>query len=145
MGVVLYGEGMGSGDLFAVTKTIVSSGIDTDTEADITGVSSVGTLVVEDIILKTDASTGLAGGTNLQVSTDNTNGNPLVMVTAISGLGTNITVDRANASVSGHKTVLEVGKKLFLNCSGQVSTGAGTVDVTVIFRRLAAGATIAAA
>ncbi len=144
MGVVLYGEGMGQGDVFAVTKTFVSSGI-TTAMADITGVSSVGTILIEDIILKTDGSTGLATGTNLQISTNNAKGGALVMVTAVSGLGISKTIDGANASVSKTKVVLETGKKLTIDCTAADCTGAGTVDVTLICRRLASGAALAAA
>jgi len=128
---------------FWIKKTLVSSAILT-TGVDVTGVSSVGELVVENIIVKTDA-TGLATGTNLEIASDNTNGLANIFVTVISGLGANKTVDLNAASVTKIQTVLEVGKKLTAVSTGLDSTGAGTVDIYIQFRRLADKATIAAA
>jgi hypothetical protein len=103
-----------------------------------------GELSIEDVILKTD-STGLAAGTNLTLSSNNTNGIAIFMTTAISGLGANKTVDWTNASVSKHRTVLEVGKKVTAKMTVADGTGAGTVDVYLLCRRLARGAHVLAA
>lgn len=135
---------VGPGTRFWVKKTMVSSALLTASAVDITGVST-GQLAVVDVILKTDASTGLAGGTNFQLFTNNANGGGNIMATAISGLGAAKTVDLANASVTKVKTILESGKKLQVQNSASIGTGSGTVDIWVCFERIDEDATIAAA
>jgi hypothetical protein len=133
----------GVGSSFWLKKTLTSSAILTTT-VDVTGVSSGGELAIVDVIVKSDA-TGLAGMTNFELETNNTNGLADFYVTIASGLNANKTVDLAGASVTKIKTVLESGKKVVARASGSNGTGAGTVDVYIRFERLAAAATIAAA
>lgn len=142
-----YGAGSALGAIgtsFWIKKTITSSGITFAAPVDITGVSSVGELVVDEVILKTD-STGLATGTNFQVLSNNSKGLANILVEAIANLGTNKTITLEDASVTKVKTVLETGKKLQIQNTIADGTGGGTVDIYVKFIRLAAGATIAAA
>lgn len=123
---------------------MVSSALLTASAVDITGVST-GQLAVVDVILKTDQATGLAGGTNFQLFSNNAIGGANIMATAISGLGAGKTLDLANASVTKIKTVLESGNKLQVQNSAAIGTGAGTVDIWVCFERIDEDATIAAA
>lgn len=134
----------GVGTLFWLKKTMVSSAILSSAAVDLTGVSSVGELAIEDVILKTD-STGLAAGTAINLLTNNVKGLANFMVQAVSGLGANKTVDLAGASGTKIKTVLETGKKIQIQATVADCTGAGTIDVYILLRRLTAGATIAAA
>ena len=134
----------GVGSTFWVKKTVTSSDILLASALDITGVSSGGELQVEDVIVKTD-STGLAGGTNFELKSNNANGLANIFVETVANLDGNKTVDLASASVTGIKTVLEEGKKLQVQSTGADDTGSGTIDIYVKFRRLAQDATIAAA
>lgn len=134
----------GIGSEFWVKKTLTSSAIP-QAGVDVTGVSSGGELSIEDVIVKSDA-TGLAGMTNFELETDNAKGLADFFVTVASGLGGAVkTVDMTGASVTKIRTVLESGKKVVAKASAADGTGAGTVDVYIKFRRLAAAATIAAA
>lgn len=133
----------GIGSEFWIKKTLASSAIP-QASVDVTGVSSGGELSIEDVIVKSDA-TGLAGMTNFELETNNAKGLADFFVTAASGLGASKTIDHTNASVTKIRTVLESGAKVVARASAADGTGAGTVDIYVKFRRLAAAATIAAA
>lgn len=120
-------------------KTIVSSTIKT-TVQDLTSVA-YGDFYVKNIIVKSD-STGLAGGTNFTIKSDNAKGLANILVEAVANLGANKTVDMSSASVTKQPTVLESGKKLqFLNTAA-VGTGAGTVDVYMILEKVTPNANI---
>lgn len=114
-------------------KTIVSSTIKT-TVQDLTSVA-YGDFYVKNVIVKSD-STGLAGGTNFTIKSDNANGLANILVEAVANLGANKTVDMSSASVTKQPTVLESGKKLqFLNTAA-VGTGAGTVDIYMVLEKV---------
>ncbi len=135
----------GVGTRFWVKKTMTSSAILASAATAITGASSGGNLKINDVIVKTDGSTGLAAGTNFELKTDNSKGLANFFVTAVSGLGAAKTIDFANASVTKIKTVLESGKVVKVQSTVADCTGAGTVDIWIEFERIDAGATIAAA
>lgn len=139
-----------AGSVFTVVKTFTSSAIpnNTQTGGALTGASS-GTLLLEYLILQTDG-TGVAGPTNVEISTDNAKGltgaaGPSALV-AVSGLGANKTVvvgyDGSNEKLPLY---LESGKKLYIDGDDAAGTGGGTVDVIMVFRRVSDSATIAAA
>ena len=133
------------GSTFWVKKTMISSAVVQTPAADLTGVSTIGELALEDIIIKSDA-TGLATGTNIEIKTNNAKGILAAMVTIVSGLGGAVkSVDLINASVSHQQTILEVGKKLTINSTAADCDGSGTVDIYMKFRRLTREAAIAAA
>jgi hypothetical protein len=134
----------GIGTEFWVKKTVTSSTITTASAVDITGVSSGGELAILNIVCKTD-STGLAGGTNFQVKSNNTKGLANILAEAVANLGANKTVDLSSASVTKQPTVLESGAKLQVQNTVGDGTGAGTIDIYIHFQRLTAGATISAA
>jgi len=140
-----YGSGsmLGAiGTVFWIKKTMVSSTILSGAPVDITGVSSGGELAVEDIILKTDQATGLAGGTNLNILTNNSRGQQLFAAETVANLGPAATVLGENASVLAERTVLETGKKFQVQCTGVDCTGPGEIDIYIKLRRLSAGATV---
>jgi len=131
------------GTRFVVKKTLVSSAI-VQTGVDVTLVSSGGAMTIADVILQTNG-TGLAAGTNFTLETNNANGIAVFFSTAVSGLGANKTINMDSASVAHIRTVLESGKKITAKMTVADGTGAGTVDVYLVFERHAEGATIAAA
>jgi len=130
------------GTTFWIKKTMISSNILESAAVDITSVSSGGELAVEEVVVKTD-STGLAAATNLEIKSDNANGELNFFVETIANLGASKTVDLDNASVTGERTVIESGKKLQVHATVTDCTGDGTIDIYIKFSRLAAGATIA--
>lgn len=143
-----------AGSVFTIKKTITSSAILT-TAQDLTSVAS-GELLIQQIVVKTGA-TGLAGGTNFTILSDNANGLVNIFVETVANLGANITkvlsgvptaadtlTSDGTPSVTALTTVLEAGKKLQYLNTAAVGTGAGTIDVYVTFRRLSNGATCVA-
>lgn len=147
---VLSNSGEKAGTTFTVVKSFTSSSIpnNTQTGGALTGASS-GTLVLEQIILQTDG-TGVAGPTNVEISTDNTKGltgagGPSALV-AVSGLGANKTIVVGYGAANENLPLyLESGKKLYIHGDDAAGTGAGVVDVIMIYRRVSDNATIAAA
>ena len=124
------------------------------TSVDITTVSAGGELFIEDVVIKT-GGVGLATGTTFRVVSNNANGTTTVLLTRISKLGVGRTVslatelaDLVNASPAlgvNAPTVLEAGKKLSVSNTDAASTGAGTIDVYIKFRRMSDTASIKAA
>jgi hypothetical protein len=144
---LVYGSGSALGAVgtsFWVLKTLTSSSITFASPVDITTVSSGGDLVVDQIICKTD-STGLAGGTNFQILSNNTKGLANILVEAVANLGASKTITLDNASVTKIRTVLSSGKKLQVQNTIADGTGGGTIDIYIKFIRVSAGATVAAA
>jgi len=136
------GSALGAkGSVFWIRKPYVSSLILTGSNADLTTASS-GLLVIEDVIVQTD-STGLAGGTNFELLSDNSLGQVNIFTETVANLGANKTVDMDTTSLVGVRTVLANGKKLQLHSTGADCTGSGSIYVQVKLRRLEAGATIA--
>jgi len=143
---LVYGSGsvLGAiGTTFIIKKTMVSSAILESAAVDITGVSSGGELLIEDVVVKTDG-TGLAAATNFELKSNNARGELNFFVETVANLGASKTVDMNGVSVTGEHTVIETGKKLQVHATVTDCTGAGEIDIYVKFRRLAAGATIAA-
>lgn len=145
----------GAGSVFTIKKTITSSGITTSAQ-DLTTVANRGELMIEQIIVKTDA-TGLAGGTNFTILSNNANGVVNIFVETIANLGANITktlfgttaadttTSDSAPTVTSLTTVLEAGKKLQYLNTAAAGTGEGTIDIYVSFRRLSDGANCTAA
>ena len=137
-------EATGKGTTFWIKKTVTSSAILTASAVDITGVSSGGDLEIEQIIVAS-AATGLAGGTNFELKSNNAKGLANILVETVANLGANKTVNLDTASITKARTILESGKKLQVQSTVADCTGAGTIDIHIKFRRMAATATIAAA
>lgn len=139
-----------AGTLFTIKKTITSSGV-TTSALNLTD-AATGELMIDQIIVKTDA-TGLAGGTNFEILSNNAKGVVNIFVETVANLGANITkalfgttaadttTSDSAPSVTSLPTVLEAGKRIQYKMTGSVGTGAGTIDVYITFRRLRDGAT----
>lgn len=98
-------------------------------------------LVIEKVVVSTDA-TGLAGGTNLQLVSDNSNGNPIFFEETVANLGANATVD--TGSVVNTNSIIETGKKLTAKATGANCTGTGTIEIVLFCRRLDSNSSIQA-
>ena len=141
------------GSLIILKKEIVSSAI-TTTLKDLTTVAS-GDLLVESVTLMTN-STGLAGGTNLQISVNGeVYGLNLPIVEAVSNLGVSAhrvapspspaadtTNDNGMSVTAAVPFVLQAGDKLQYNCTGSVCSGVGKILIVIKFRRIDKGARI---
>lgn len=138
------------GASFWVKKTITSSSITTSAQALTT--AATGQLLVKQIIVKTDA-TGLAGGTNFQILSNNAKGLANIAVETVANLGANVTkvlsighatadntTGAGNFTVTSIPTILESGKVLQFSNTSAAGTGVGTIDVFVQFERIDANA-----
>ena len=146
------------GDVVIIVKTITSSAI-TVAAQDLSTPAS-GRFYIEDIVCETD-STGLAGLTNFLVGNNNVNGTSGMTTglanfeTSQASLGVSKTVAIKNAgpdtssdyfpTVTGVCGTLEAGKKMQFASTVGAGTGAGTVRVTVVLRRIDKFADAAAA
>lgn len=131
------------GSSFIVKKDLISSNI-VQTTVDITGAAS-GALYLEEILFETDG-TGLAAGTNIEVQTDNGVGLATVCSETVANLGADKTVKGSAGSVLAFAGLhLLTTKKLVMDVTVADCTGAGVLTTTLIFKRITAGATIAAA
>jgi hypothetical protein len=128
-------------DFWLVKKGVVSSTI-VQAGVDLTLPSVGGDIAVKDVIVKT-AATGLATGTNFQITSDNANGIAVFFAETVANLGANKSVDMTGASVTKIRTTLESGKKFKLSSTGADCTGAGTIDIHILCSRLTAGANVA--
>ncbi len=118
-----------------ITNTLISSHITTAAAQNIFTAS--GDIDVTDIALTTSA-TGLAGGTNFVLSTDNTSGALTLCSNAVATLGANVSVKCSAAGVTSIKPFrLLSGKHILATCSVADCTGAGTITVTPIATRAA--------
>jgi len=132
------------GSEFWIKKSVTSSNITFASPVDISSASTVGELAIEDVIVKTDSTLGLAGGTNFNIISTNVKGNPIFFSELVANLGGAVTVDLAKASLAGVENILETGKKLQIQSTVGDCTGAGTIDIYIKFMRLAYNAQIAA-
>lgn len=142
-----------AGQSFWIKKTVTSSAILT-TPVAITSPAIGGELAIEDIVIQTDG-TGLSTGTTFRIVSDNAKGTVGVFITPVARLGArvqrtmNSEFNYAN-NVAGtlgvnQPVVLEIGKKLSVQNTDAASTGSGTIDIFVKFRRVKDGARILAA
>jgi hypothetical protein len=132
------------GTVLIIQKTLTSSDI-VQAGVDVTGAVSGGALTLIGVEFACDG-TGLAAGTNVILSNNNDYGENDIMEEAVANLGANKSVDLINASVGNVEgTRIEGGKKYTIKSTVADCTGAGEMLVTMTFRRMAAGATIAAA
>lgn len=137
-----------AGSVFVVKKTLTSSAI-VQAGVDVTAVSSGGEIEVMSVHLMTDA-TGLATGTNVTLETNNTKGKAIFLTEAVASLGANATIisylgAAGLADAGSFAPLLESGKKIVAKSTVADCTGGGTVDVYLVCRRLADGASLAAA
>lgn len=136
-----------SGSYIVIHSDVTSSSIpnNTQTSAAITGTSS-GKLLLIDIYINTD-SIGLAGPTNIEFSTDNTNGKtgadaPIVLE-VIAGLGASLNWDASSDATTEYLPLyLESGKKIYIHGDDGAGTGSGHAYITMVFQRIDDGAFI---
>lgn len=134
------------GTTFYRVKTITSSAV-TTAAIDLT-TTATGRVHVKNVIVKTD-STGLAGGTNFEIKSNNAKGVVNIFVETVANLGAtatkvlvggginaDTTTSDATASVTALPTILEAGKKLTYNMTAGAGTGAGTADIIIEFVRV---------
>jgi hypothetical protein len=108
-------------------------------------ITASGKVLVEKIIAET-GPTGLAGGTNFQLKTDNVNGLTgagIIAAETVANLGANKTVDLTAASVTAQRPlVLEDGKHIQHQSSVADCTAAGALILTFICRQMTVGASL---
>ncbi len=143
----LYGA---SGQTFIVEKTLISSNILTS-GVDITGTASGGDILIEEIWMETDVSTGLATGTNFTIEKSTGSGLRVFFSTLVSDLGSGVTMTLSMGTITPGTnslytlkggTVLESGGKLVAKCTGSHCDGAGTITLYIKGVRVTAGATL---
>lgn len=136
------GTSLDVGSDFWVTKTFANGNAILAAGADITGVSSGGLLSIEDVIVQCGT---IVAGSNAGVSfeTNNTVGAG-VFWSFGTALSTGLVLSREACGTSGRVVVLESGKKVVAKSLTDVITS-GPVTVYLRLRRLAAGASVAAA
>jgi len=134
----------GIGTLFSVKKTITKTAI-VAAGVDVTAASSGGALLLEDCILQNDTTEIDSAGHAevIEFYTNNAAGSTSFMTIAASVLASEMR-DLRDAT-TGMRVVLESGKKVTVKATTEDVTSGGTCDVYLIFRRLAAGAAVAAA
>lgn len=121
-------------------KSFTSSSLTTSPQTFIT--CTGGSVIIDGITVETDA-TGLAGGTNHQLLTNNANGLATLAAETVANLGANKTVDLTAASVTALKIgfILESTKVLQLDNTVGAGTGAGKIFYN-IRGRVASGAPV---
>ena len=143
------------GDIIVFAKEITSSDL-TTTAAALTSAVTGGRLVCIGGLLATD-STGLAGGTNLEISVSGeTYGMNVPLEETFSNLGASIsrawgfgtsddsTNDRF-VSVTAVPFFLDNGDSVQINSTSGAGTGAGKILIVLFFRKIDASAYIASA
>lgn len=135
--------GLADAGQYIVKKvTVTSSSIPQSGGTDLTiATATGGDMALDNIQLATD-STGLAGGTNFQLVSNNTKGlttSPF-MAETVANLGANKSIDMNDASVAKKRIKIESTKAIKANSTVGACTGAGTIDINIIAVRGANGA-----
>lgn len=134
----------GLGTVFSIVKSvtqsnIVAAGIDLTLAS--SGLLELIAAYVENGATAFDSA---AHGATAALYTNNVSGNVSFMTAAQALLTANCIVSGRNAT-SWIGVVLESGKKVSIKATGENFTSAGVANIYLIFRRLAAGANVAAA
>lgn len=135
----------GRGSVFSVVKSVLQSDI-VAAGIDLTGVSSGGALELIEAYIQNGATAfaSAMAAAIAEMYSNNVRGSVsfYTMAEAL-GIANGVISDKNATSWTG--VILESGKKISLKATGEDFTSAGTADVYLVFRRLAAGATVAAA
>lgn len=119
--------------VYTVQTTLTSSAILNSAATNL--FQSIGDgVVIEDIICETDA-TGLAAGTLFQLKRTDSYGANIILSHAVASLGANVTIDMSTATTK-NRSVVGSGKYITSFATGADCTGAGTVRVTIKYRRV---------
>jgi len=138
-----------NGTTFTITKAFGHTTIAT-TGSDVTGVSSGGALLIEEVIFDNNATAMDSGadGADLDLSVNNASHaiNAVFATLDDDGLGANATMSGTDGDLDTFfPVVLESGKKVQLTAGDEVFTSGGNMQVHIRFRRMAAAATVSAA
>ncbi len=131
-----------AGTTLMIQKTVSASAFIT-AGANLT-TTAIGPLYVENILVACDSGT-ITTATNLEVLTNNVYGPAILYSEAIANLTANQASDLFTASVAKQRTVIENGKLLTFASTGATAGGTGHITITVVFRRMADGASITTA
>lgn len=135
-----YVPGSCAGCAYIGTFPLVSSAILASAASTVATAS--GSIQIDQVILET-GSTGLAACTNISVTTTNTKGLLTLFAEAASNLGANRNVQATAASVTAMKPfVIEDTKLIKIQATGVDCTGAGTLNLIFIGKRVTAAATL---
>jgi len=141
------GDSTGVGTVTAIQSAVTSSGIANNAQTSPLTAATTGVWILEEIITETDA-TGWAAPANIEFSTDNTFGLTGVAapigLEAMAAFGANLTNSSKDWTSSALPCTLEAGSILYIHGDTLAGTGAGVGNVTMILRRVTAGATITA-
>jgi len=144
---VLAGSSTGAGTVLAVQSNVLSSAIANNTQTSPVTVATAGVWILEEIVVETDG-VGWANPTNIEFSHDNAFGSTGVAapigVEVIASFGANLTVSSKDWASSVLPCTIEAGSILYIHGDDNPGTGTGDANVTLILRRVTAGATIAA-
>ena len=117
-------------------NTIVAGGVD------LTGVSTVGALEIDDVIAQVATAVDSTGhAAVIELYTDNVLGNKSFCTMAQAKLPVNGICDFKNATTA-LKVTLETGKKIKVKATTENVTSNANITFTIILRRMVAGATI---
>jgi hypothetical protein len=149
--VTAYAKGLlnlantGNGTTFVVSKTVTASAI-VAAGVDLTGVSSGGAILIEDVVIQNAATQmdSAANGATLEIYTDNVAGSGSFVTDAEANLLANVVISGATHTTN-NKVVLETGKKVTVKATGEDFTSAGNVTFHIVCRRLADSAALSAA
>lgn len=100
-----------------------------------------GSLLLEDIVCQTD-SVGLATGTNVVITCDNSAGAAIVYQETVANLGASSTSSWNSTASTSPPYAIEFGKRLKIESTVADCTGAGYVNIYLKFRRISEGASI---
>lgn len=144
----LAGSDLGAGSQFAIVSDVLSSGIDNNTQTSpMTTAVADGDLLLEEVIVETDG-VGWAGPANIEFSTNNVYGLTGAAapfgLEAIATFGANLTITSADWATNAVPCTIEQNATIYIHGDTAAGGGAGHANVTMIFRRLTEGATIAA-
>jgi len=125
----------------------LSSAIPNNTQTAPITVASTGGWILEEVVVETDG-VGWAAPANIEFSHDNAFGSTgaaaPIGVEIIASFGANLTVSSKDWASSVLPCTIEAGSILYIHGDNAAGTGTGDANVTMILRRVTAGATIAA-
>ena len=144
---VLAGSDTGIGSVVAIQSNVTSSSIPNNAQTGPITVASTGVWILEEIITETDA-VGWAAPANIEFSTDNafglTGAAAPIGLEAMAAFAANLTNSSKDWTTSALPCTIEAGSVIYIHGDTLAGTGTGDGNVTMILRRVTAGATIAA-
>lgn len=118
-----------------VLKFVITSSTILTTARNISDIVVGDDLVVTSARVQTDG-TGLAGGTNFRLRTNQSVGLSTILEETVANLGANKFVDTSTASVAKHLIVIPAGSNIQVQSTGANCTGSGKIYVYLTLDRL---------